>query len=295
MHYIEGAHMLAIPISWGTKPTKPLPLRNKTPLCALPATLFLYSLILLFANGRLSADEIRQPSFTDSENFAARADKAYQTAKSRFDTSPTNSEAAWQLGRAAYDWADFAHSKKDREEIAQIGIAACRSLVEREPDSATGHYYLGLNLGQLARTRKLSALKIVSQMEAEFKLAINLNSNLDYAGPDRAIGELYLEAPGWPTSIGSKTKAKLHLQRAAKLAPNYPENLLNLAESSLKWGDKNAAVRELKPLDDLWPAAKKEFAGEHWEPNWTDWQNRLDAIRKKATAPTKTIESPRGF
>ena len=289
--------MLATPNSSGTKPEKPSLLRLKT--CRAAINLFvtniLYVLLALFATIPLLAEEIHQPSFTASENFAARAEKAFEAARSRYNAAPTNSEAAWQLGRAAYDWADFAHSKQQRADIAEEGIAACRSLIGREPNSAPGHYYLGLDLGQLARTKHLGALKLVSQMESEFIISINLNSNLDYGGPDRALGLLYLEAPGWPTSIGSKAKAKLHLQRAAKLAPNYPENFLNLAEAYLKWSDKSAAMRELKQLDDLWPAAKQEFVGERWEPNWADWQNRVDALRKKISSPSKTLESPRGF
>lgn len=272
-------------------------LRKKTHRAAINlfVTNILYVLFALFATHPVAAEEIHQPSFTSSENFAARAEKAFEAARVHYNTAPTNSEAAWQLGRAAYDWADFASSKQQRADISEQGIDACRSLLGREPNSAPGHYYLGLDLGQLARTKHLGALKLVSQMETEFTIAINLNSNLDYGGPDRALGLLYLEAPGWPTSIGSKAKAKIHLQRASKLAPDYPENLINLAEAYLKWGDKNAAARELKQLEDLWPTAKKQFVGERWEPNWADWQNRLDALRKKISTPTKTLESPRGF
>ncbi|MDB6021542.1 MAG: hypothetical protein JWQ04_1399, partial [Pedosphaera sp.] len=170
-----------------------------------------------------------------------------------------------------------------------------RALIERDPNSAPGHYYLSLNLGQLAQTRKLGALKIVGQMEAEFKIALGLDPKLDYAGSDRGLGLLYLETPGWPISIGSKSKARLHLQKAAKLFPNYPENLLNLIEAHLKWGDKNAALRELKSLDDLWPAAQKEFTGEAWEATWADWETRRETFRKKAAQAPKSIEPPRKF
>ena len=285
--------MLAILYSWGPKPTKPIPLLDNAATRAAVQHV-LYALFLLFATSLLRAEEIHQPAFGDSQNFAARAEKAFEAARTRYTTQPTNAEAAWQFGRAAYDWADFAHSKQQRADIAEQGIAACRRLIEREPNSAAAHYYLGLDLGQLARTKHLGALKLVGQMETEFTIAINLNSNLDYAGPDRALGLLYLEAPGWPTSIGSKPKARLHLQRAAKLFPNYPENLIELLEFHLRSGDRNTALRELKQLDDLWPAAKQEFVGESWEPNWADWQTRLDALRKKILTPT-TIESPRGF
>ena len=39
--------------------------------------------------------------------------------------------------------------------------AACRQALAQGSNSAPAHYYLGMNLGQLARTRGLSALKLV--------------------------------------------------------------------------------------------------------------------------------------
>ena len=137
----------------------------------------------------------------------------------------------------------------------------------------------------------MGALKLVSEMETEFKIVLTLDPNLDYAGADRGLGLLYLESPGWPLSIGSKSKARQHLLKAEKLSPNSPENLLNLIEAHLGWGDKNAAIRELKQLDDLWPAARKEFTGEKWESTWADWETRRDTFQKKA----RPTENPRGF
>ncbi len=116
-----------------------------------------------------------------------------------------------------------------------------------------------MNLGQLARTKLLGALKLVTEMEAEFKAARRLDEHLDFAGPDRSLGLLYLEAPGWPTSVGSRTKARQHLRRAAELAPQYPENRLTLLEAYLRWGDHNGVQRELKALEEIWPAARTNF------------------------------------
>ena len=62
-----------------------------------------------------------------------------------------------------------------------------------------------MNLGQLARTRGLSALKLVDQMEREFTRARDLDEHLDWAGPDRNLGLLYGDAPVIG-SIGSRTR-----------------------------------------------------------------------------------------
>jgi tetratricopeptide (TPR) repeat protein len=231
-------------------------------------------------------------SLDGNPDFAGQYKKAYQEAKARFEAQTNNAEAAWQFGRACFDWADCAGSNAAREEIAVQGITACRALIGQDTNSAPGHYYLGMDLGQLASTKTIGALKIVQEMEIEFKIAISLDPRFDYAGPDRNLGLLYHQAPGWPMSIGGKSKARQHLQKALKLAPNYPENVINLIEADLDWGDKNGALRELKVLDELWPAAQAEFTGEKWAPSWADWKPRRERAKKKAAEGSHAVEAP---
>ena len=49
-----------------------------------------------------------------------------------------------------------------------------------------GHYYLAMNLGQLARTEMIGALKIVKEMENEFEIAADIDPRFDHAGPVHA-------------------------------------------------------------------------------------------------------------
>ena len=219
---------------------------------------------------------------TTNPVFAARAEKAFRLAQIQFP-SATNNSAAWQFARACFDFADFATNDTQRAAIARQGIAACRELLARETNSAPGHYYLAMNEGQLAQAEapSLAAYRLVRQMEREFKTAADLDKTFDYAGPERCLGLLYRDAPGWPFSIGSRRKAREWLEQAAKLAPDYPENHLNLAESFLQWHESDNAKSELKTLDALWPDAQTNFTGEAWERNWDDWSTRRDTARKK--------------
>lgn len=227
-----------------------------------------------------------------AETPAQRAEKAFQETRAQFEKERASSEAAWKFGRACFDWAEFAENNDQREEIANQGIEACRRVVVRQPKAVEGHYYLAMNLGQLARTKTLGALKLVDEMELEFKTASELDAKFDFAGPDRNLGWLYFSAPGWPTSIGSRGKARQHLERAVKLKPDYPENHLNLIEAYLKWGDKNGAQREFNALKQLWPLAKKQFSGASWESNWSDWETRWGKIQTKFSEPAKLIATP---
>jgi hypothetical protein len=244
------------------------------------------AIFLSAAVGIVFADESRNPV------FAGRAETEFHRAQTQFQSNTNEPAAAWQFARACYDFADFATNDTERAARAESGIAACRQLLAREPKSAPGHYYLGMNLGQLADAEapSIAAYKLVHEVEREFKSAAELDEHFDFAGPARNLGELYFQAPGWPLSVGSKHKARDWLERAVKLAPDYPENHLNLIEAWLKWNDRTGAQRELKALDTLWPDAQKIFTGGAWERSWNDWSTRREAARKKldeSTAPAK--------
>jgi hypothetical protein len=236
---------------------------------------FAAAILLLFTlTGNVLAD------YTTNAVFAARVELAYRHAQIQFQAHPDNSSNAWLFARATYDFADFAKTDSARANLANQGIAAARQLILREPKNATAHYYLAMNLGQLARTELLGALSLVKEMEREFKIAVSLDEKLDFAGPDRNLGLLYLQAPSFG-SIGNDRKARSFLERAAKLAPEFPENHLNLIEAFLQWHEPGHARTELAALDKMWSKAQTNFAGQSWEVDWDDWTARRAAAQKK--------------
>ena len=229
----------------------------------------------------LSAETNSSPS-VDRSAIVHRTENIFNQARRLYLAETNNVELAWQFGRACFDWADCSTRSAQRAAIAQEGIAACRNAIVKDPGSVPSHYYLAMDQGQLAQTKELSALWLVDQMETEFKLALSLDPNFDYAGPDRNLGLLYLDAPGWPASIGNNAKARLHLQEALKIAPRYPENLLNLIDAEIQWGERGPARHRLRTLDELWPSAQREFAGDQWIASWLDWEKRRTELRAKA-------------
>lgn len=222
------------------------------------------------------------PSAQAQPDFAARTEAAFRAAREARATNATDFKAALDVARTAFDRAEFAKSNEEREGIAQIGISAARAAIAQQINSAPAHYYLGLNIGQLARTKMLSALGLITQMEAELKKSIELDPKYDYAGAMRALGDLYFQAPGWPTSIGNKTKARTLLERALALFPNYPDNPLSYMEALLKWKDWKTLDEKMLIYAALVPVAKKEFASADWEDEWVDWDKRWETIQTKA-------------
>jgi hypothetical protein len=220
----------------------------------------------------------------DGTKHASRAERAYDTSLEAWRKAPTNSALAVAVARTAFEWAEFAQRDEQRAQLANQGIGAAREAIRIESTNGAAHYWLGMNIGQLARTKWLGALPLVKDMSAAFFRAREIDPGIDYAGPDRSLGLLYRDAPGWPTSVGDKKKARLHLERAAKIAPAFPENQLCLLESYEKWGERTAFERQLSIAEQACAQGRKMFTGEKWEKEWNDWETRLQAMKSKATA-----------
>jgi tetratricopeptide (TPR) repeat protein len=248
----------------------------------MPLAISICLLLFCFAFESCAGEEMSRASL---------AQQALARAQAQYEREPQNAEAAWALARACFDLAEVTTNKAECAAIAERGIEVSQQALRRGTNSAPLHYYLGLNLGQLARTRGMSALKLVDQMEREFLRAIELDPKFDYAGPERSLGLLYREAPA-VISVGSRFKARQHLARAVELAPQYPENHLNLLEARLQWGEREAARQELKALEQDWAGARREFTGSAWAANWADWDARLQKARKRLEEAPK-LESPR--
>jgi len=223
-----------------------------------------------------SADEALSP--TNQAGFRRFAEREYLTRRGGHQAAPTNGVAAYKFARACFELAEFSTSATERATLAEQGIAACRNAIKRDTNSAPARLYLAMNLGQLARTKKLGALAIVDEMEIQFQRARRLDEHLEHAAPDRFIGMLYREAPVI-VSVGDRSKARQHLRRAAELAPAYPPNRLNLLESYLSWGETNEARLQLRKLELLLPAARTNFTGADWAAAWADWEQRAAQAR----------------
>jgi tetratricopeptide (TPR) repeat protein len=243
-----------------------------------------------FASGA-EANVTPKSQMTTPTEFEAYARRNFWQAMARYNKNGHGPKEAWDFARTCFDAAEYATNSSERAAIAEQGIAACREVIAADPNSAPAHYYLGMNLGELAQTKSLGALSIVNQMEREFGAALELDAKFDYAGPDRCLGLLYRDAPSF-ASIGNKTKARRHLQAATDLAPDYPENRLNEVETFLKWSDRNSAKRELKALEELLPKARATFSGDAWAATWADWDKRIAAAQEKIEEGSKKIESP---
>jgi tetratricopeptide (TPR) repeat protein len=229
--------------------------------------------------------------------FAMRAEQDFVRAQKAFAANPNEATNACQLGRATYYWAELTTNNAQHAAVAQAGIAACQYLLVRDPKSAPGHYYLGMDYGELAEAEapSMAAYKLIREIEHEFKTAEELDERVDYAGPLRGLGLLYRDAPGWPISIGNRRKAREYLERAVAVAPNYPENEMNLVESHILWHQAAEAETAWRKLAALWPAARTNLTGTAWEAIWADWIKRREAAKADFLKVFKYSLEPENF
>jgi hypothetical protein len=258
----------------------------KTGHFTFPALIWLAGLLCVAP----ALPQLTAADYTQAER--TRFEDAFHLAEQARLQGTNTVELSWRFARAAFDWADAQTRDRDRARLAQAGIDACNSALSLDANCAQAHYFLALNLGQLAQTKTLGALRIVTRIEAAFLAALAADPSVDNAGPDRGLGLLYLEAPGWPTSIGDRTKARRHLERCVELAPTHPGNRLALAEALLEWRDREGARAQLDAIDRDWPSNRLRLATPDLEADWRVWLQRRNAIAGRLKRPPISLDPP---
>ena len=153
-----------------------------------------------------------------------------------------------------------------RQEAARSAVEAAQWCGRIAPADSACDYWLGAALGVQARERPATAMDALPQIEAAFRRAREVLPGLDEAGPDRALALLYLRAPGWPAGPGNPDLGLEHARQALARRPNYPPNLLAVAEALAASGDA-AASRDVYQRA-LVLARARAAGGDRDAPEW---------------------------
>ncbi|MBT5706394.1 MAG: hypothetical protein HOI66_08745 [Verrucomicrobia bacterium] len=248
---------------------------NPIPYLTGITLLFITTLALLGSES--NPEQPRPFKLTEREFFQERYDQAF-TAYHKENENP---ELAIRYVLAAFEWAELALDSSERASIATPAIDVCRQSLSSSPRQAEANYYLALNLGQLAKTKWLGALRIVTEMEERLLTAHSLDRSLDNGGPDRALSRLYFQAPGWPTSVGNKDKAIRHAKKAIIAAPNYPGNRLSYLEILLDHNKYQEAKRQGIITAEVLKNAQDEFGSIYWSYSWKTWNKTWKKLREQ--------------
>ncbi|WP_320170610.1 hypothetical protein [Maridesulfovibrio sp.] len=158
------------------------------------------------------------------------------TGKNDSDILQSAACSAWLLESGTVKSADYAKQSQ----------AVLRQFLQKKPDSGLGHYLLAYLVAKEAQLAPVKGLDLVPVMEQEALLASKLAPEVDFGGPDRMLGELYLKAPSAPISVGSLDKALEYYEKAVKVAPDFAMNRLGLATALLEDDEQEKACAEYK-------------------------------------------------
>jgi hypothetical protein len=137
--------------------------------------------------------------------------------------------------------SDHESDSKIRAELADDASRDAEACLAQQPQSAACLYGRAVALGLMARAHPTRAVELLNGMLDALARAESIDPGYDEAGPARVRALVLVRAPGWPLGPGDPEAGLVAARRAVSLRPQYPPNLLGLAEALAKTGDGAAA------------------------------------------------------
>ena len=165
--------------------------------------------------------------------------------------------------------SDHEPDAKVRGELASDADRDADACLSREPQAVACLYWRAVAWGLQARAHPIHAGEFLNNMLGVLTQAESADPNYDEAGPARVRALVLIRAPGWPLGPGDADAGLAAARRAVSLQPQYPPNLLALAEALAKTGDASGARENYQRARDA--AQALPAAGDRDE-----WLNEAD-------------------
>ena len=176
-------------------------------------------------------------------------------------SDPKNPEAAARLAEYYY-FLGKRSPQNQQLDMFQRGMDAAKKVIDLQPNSAAGYFWLATNEGMYGETKGLfSSMGMRKEIRANFEKAAQLDGTYYGGGPWRGLGRWDYRVPGMLG--GDKKRSVEELERALKIAPGNSLTKLYLAETYLDLGRKNDATAQLNEIlamqpDPRWSVEHKE-------------------------------------
>jgi hypothetical protein len=151
-----------------------------------------------------------------------------------------------------------------RNRLAADALRDAQACLERAPQAAACLYYHAIALGLKARAHPLQANEALKSMLEALGAADAADAEYDQAGPARVKALVLVKAPAWPLGPGDADAGLASARRAAALRPEYPPNVLALAEALAKSGDAHGAQDAYRHARELSQALMPSRDREDW-------------------------------
>lgn len=162
--------------------------------------------------------------------------------------------------------ADHERDGKLRSELAVSAVQTAQWCERRAPALPACAYWLGVAVGLQAREVRVTADAGLKTMVPALKRAIDGDPLYDEAGPHRVLALVLVRAPSWPLGPGDVEAGLEEARQAVALRPEYPPNVLALAEA-LAANKKRDQARESYMKGKALAAASRE-ASDPDAPFW---------------------------
>jgi tetratricopeptide (TPR) repeat protein len=155
--------------------------------------------------------------------------------------------------------SDIEADSAIRSQLAADALGRAQACLERVPQAAACLYYHAIALGLKARAHPLQANEVLKSMLEALGAAEAADPEYDQAGPARVKALVLVKAPAWPLGPGDAEAGLASARHAVALRPEYPPNVLALAEALAKTGDTHDAqdaYRHAKELSQALPPSR---------------------------------------
>jgi hypothetical protein len=176
--------------------------------------------------------------------------------------------------QADVDRIDHSKDAAERTRLLATASANARQCLAQAADNGGCHYAWAQVLGLTARERPVQAASLLKDMLASLKQAEALDPGFAQAGPARLTATVLLRAPGWPLGPGDADAAVLAAQRAVDRDPDYPPNLIALAQAQAKTdatAKARATYEKARVAVAAWNAAAPDAAADR-----AQWQHDVE-------------------
>lgn len=183
----------------------------------------------------------------------------------------------WEEAKQIAIDAEKTPSKQKSAELSEKGITLSKECIMKHPENAACYYYKAVNTGLYYKAHIVGYQNGLKEMVADLNHSIKLDETYDYAGAYRMLGQIYVSTPERRDTTSGKIyrdydKAEMYFTKAVKIAPDYPENHIELTELLLKKDNVKTAEESLNTIDKLVPywTAQREYSS---------WMTRTDQLR----------------
>lgn len=183
-----------------------------------------------------------------------------------------NYDLAWQLSKFNYYLGAHSPDSTEQGKAFHDGIEAGKLAVKLQDGKPDGHFWLGANYGGNAKISMLAGLSDFNDIRHEMETVIKLDEGYQSGSAYLALGQLYLEAPGF---LGGDTqKAIQYLEKGLKLGP---DNALLRAQLAAAYVEAHRNEDARKQIDAV--VAMKPEAGS--EPEYNEAVAEVKKLQEK--------------